>query len=489
MSRLGRLPLCGCWSLPALLAWVASCAVGVGRLLLLRPGKGVGRESTETVHLVAFGRGRYDPAPLRQARGGPRWEPGRLQESRMIQSLANWIKHLCYAVLFLLLLACLLEIGLRVHDSATGQVTRLDLYDRGLTCKSWLAHHELKPSRAYLVRHAETSRKVRVTVNSFGLRGAEPIVPKAPGTLRVLCLGDDSTFASHVAESETFVARLQDMLSQQRGQPVEVFNAGVPDYCPLLSYLQLRHRLLGLAPDLIVLCFDMSDISDDHAVRWFVVSDAEGHPTNCPHPGLEMPRQGNRRSVLDALLLPQWGRQRLNAFLADQTSRVASSSIDFPRSKYLWLADAPPDWEDAIEQTFSALDLIGELADQSGVRFVVTAIPAPWQVSATATTGGGARDRVGVPPDGLYRSRRPFELLADYCRQKGLEFVDVSPEFQSQGGGHRLFLKYVAEFSPEGHELFARELVRKMPGGGVLSDEGPDDYAEQDPGTAGVRRR
>jgi len=47
----------------------------------------------------------------------------------------------------------------------------------------------------------------------------------------------------------------------------------------------------------------------------------------------------------------------------------------------------------------------------------------------------------------------------------------------------------VAEFSPEGHELFARELVRKMSGGGVLSDEGPDDYAEQPPGTADMRRR
>ena len=115
--------------------------------------------------------------------------------------------------------------------------------------------------------------------------------------------------------------------------------------------------------------------------------------------------------------------------------------------------------------------------------------PAPWQVSATATTGGGVRERMGVPLDGLYRSRRPFELLADYCRHNGLDFVDVSPEFQSQGAGHRLYLKYVPEFSPEGHELFARELLRKMPGGGALSDDGPEDYAEQDTQKSAVRRR
>jgi len=407
----------------------------------------------------------------------------------MIQSLANWIKHLCYALLCLLLLACLLEIGLRVHDSATGQVTRQELYDRGLTCKSWLAHHELKPSRAYLVRHNETNRKVRVTVNSFGFRGQEPILPKPPGTLRILCLGDDSTFAAHVAETETFCARLQEMVAQERSTSVEVFNAGVPDYCPLLSYLQLRHRLLGLAPDVILLNFDMSDISDDHAVRWFVVSDASGNPANCPHPGLEMPRQGNRRSVLDALLLPQWGRQRLNAFLADQTSRVASTSIDFPRSKYLWLADAPPDWEDAIEQAFSSLELIRDLVEGQRIQFFVTAIPAPWQISAAATTGGGIRERLGIPADGLYRSRRPFEMLSDYCRQRDIEFIDVSPEFQSQSSGQRLYLKYAAEFSPEGHELYARELVRKLPLRWALPGETPGDYADQRNGDREPRRR
>ncbi|MCY2963565.1 MAG: SGNH/GDSL hydrolase family protein, partial [Planctomycetota bacterium] len=399
----------------------------------------------------------------------------------MIRSLANWFKHLCYAVLFLALLACLMEIGLRVYDSATGQLTRCDLYDRGLTCKSWTAHHELKPSRAYLVRNPDTDQKIRVNVNSFGLRGREPALPKPAGTLRVLCLGDDSTFASHVVESETFCARLQARLSEDRHVNVEVINAGIPDYCPLLSYLQLRKSLLALAPDLVILNFDMSDISDDHAVRWFVVSDADGTPTSCAHPGLEMPRSAAKPGTFDALLLPQWARQQANSFLSDQTSRVATSSIDFPRSKYLWLAETPPDWEDYIQQAFSPLSLIQDLLAGQETRFVVTAIPAPWQVSTTATSGGGVRERAGVPADGIYRSHRPFELIEEFCRKHDITFCDIAPTFQSQQAGQRLYLRNVAEFSAEGHALYADDLAsflaEEWTGPRALPRNSPGDYA------------
>src|SRR5690348_1208903 len=154
----------------------------------------------------------------------------------MIRSCFLWCKHLTYAVAVLATLACLLEIALRVYDSATAQVTRRDLYDRGMVCKSWFVHHTLKPSHQFSVKNPDTGERVRVAVNSLGLRGPEPVVPKPRSTFRVICLGDDSTFAAATGDAATFCAVLQRQLTGRISSPVEVINAGIPDYCPLLSY-------------------------------------------------------------------------------------------------------------------------------------------------------------------------------------------------------------------------------------------------------------
>src|SRR5580692_83909 len=118
----------------------------------------------------------------------------------MIRSCLLWIKHLVYAVVVLAILACLLEIGLRVYDSATAQVTRRELYDRGMVCKNWFVHHTLKPSRVFAAKNPDSGQRVRVAVNSLGFRGSEPAVPKPRGTIRIVCLGDDATFAPAIPE-------------------------------------------------------------------------------------------------------------------------------------------------------------------------------------------------------------------------------------------------------------------------------------------------
>jgi hypothetical protein len=251
-------------------------------------------------------------------------------------------------------------------------------------------HHTLKPSRNFAMKNPDTGERVRIAVNSLGLRGPEPTIPKPAATWRILCLGDDATFAQYVTENETFCNRLQAALAEQLpGSTFEVLNAGVPDYCPLLSFLQYRHELLALAPDLIVLNFDMSDVSDDYQVRRYAVMNSEGVPLSCSHPALETPRtvvKGGRDGVL---LLPQVARQQLNALLAERTLGEKSRSIDSPRCRYLWLDDQPPDWSVHISQALGPLEPLAGLAQAGGARLIVAACPAPWQVSAAASNGPG----------------------------------------------------------------------------------------------------
>src|SRR5437870_6885360 len=107
----------------------------------------------------------------------------------MIRAPLLWLKHLFYALCVLALICSLAEVGLRVYDSATAQVTRRDLYDRGMVCKSWFVHHTNKPSRVFAVKSPDTRERVRISVNSLGLRGKEPAIPKPAGVYRIVCLG------------------------------------------------------------------------------------------------------------------------------------------------------------------------------------------------------------------------------------------------------------------------------------------------------------
>jgi hypothetical protein len=397
----------------------------------------------------------------------------------MIRSCLLWIKHLVYAVVVLAILACLMEIGLRVYDSATAQVTRRDLYDRGMICKSWFVHHTLKPSRVFAPKNPDSGQRVRVAVNSFGCRGAEPQIPKPRDTVRIVCLGDDATFAAMIPEADTFCAQLRQALTARLGRPVEVINAGVPDYCPLLSYLQFRQQLLALEPDLVILNFDPSDVADDYQVRRFAVLNRDGAPLSCGNPALDLPRRGKsaRESVV---LFPQFARQKINQLLAERTLGERSRSIESPKCRYLWLDDTPPDWSVYIDQAFSPLRHLDDLARSRGVKLIVSACPAPWQISAQASNGEGVREQAGIGKDACFQSRRPFELIAQYCQANQILFSDVSAAFMSDSRAERLYLKNAAAFSAEGHALYAHELA-----GFVLRQgfgaAGPSNYSRPAP--------
>jgi hypothetical protein len=384
----------------------------------------------------------------------------------MIRSRLLFIKHLVYAVCVLVLACVLTEIGLRVYDSLTGQITRRETFDRGLVCKSWHVHHELKPSQRLIETDPDTGQPIEVLTNSLGLRGGEISVPKPPGVFRIVCLGDEGTLASKVAEVDTFCVRLQHALQSRSRIQIEVVNGGVPGDCPLLAYLRLRRSLSSLQPDLVVMNFDMSDVADDHRYRRQTILDSRGVPLACSHPDLEMPRhwrQADKRdNQLDAeelFLLPQWGKQNLSGLWKEQmhAGNGAASAL----SRYGWLEEHPSaDWSLHVEQAFEPLKHLADLSHAIAADFAVVTSPAPWQVSLNASSGDGVRRRAGVADGAIYPSRKPFELLARFCADHKLPCLDTSPQFQHSNRAEQLYFRNAPQFSRDGHDLFAAELAR-----------------------------
>ena len=76
------------------------------------------------------------------------------------------------------------------------------------------------------VRYSRRDYQTNVAINSLGFRDVERSRAKAPGTTRVLALGD-SFIEAYTVELEESVSRRAEVKARAAGCPVEVVNAGV----------------------------------------------------------------------------------------------------------------------------------------------------------------------------------------------------------------------------------------------------------------------
>ena len=378
----------------------------------------------------------------------------------MIRRLGRFLKPLLFAVLALALLPCVVEFWLRVQEFRIGRPILSGASQNDLVGPSWTTHHQLKPSRGVSIKNPDTGEVFETQTNSFGLRGSEPVIPKPPDTIRVVVLGDETVLGLEVADEETFAVRLQEQLATAWRRPVEVINAAVPGDCPLISALRLRHELAALRPDLVICHFDMSDVADDYVLRRLTVLGRGDEPLACPHPLLEKPVRGVGETVGDHFLVARLAQRKLANFWRTTRPDELTDEIDSPLGKYAWVMDDAPDWSRHIQQAFSSLTEVNKAVAISSSRLLITTCPAPWQVSARASSGRGVREACGISSGAVSQTDLPFRLLADFVQQRGMVVCDSSSRFREASNSDQLFLNNAPRLSAAGHELYAGTVAR-----------------------------
>ena len=162
----------------------------------------------------------------------------------------------------------MLALGLYVlADLGMAQVCRLvfpwwdpSYFERSYRIRSPDYHHGLASD--VRVRAHWGDIEYPYSTNSLGFRDAKPRqVSLEPKSGRILLLGDSFTEGVGVPYEETF-AGLLDRAARKRG--VEVLNAGVSSYSPLIYHLKTRYYLerVGLRFDAILVFLDISDPYD-----------------------------------------------------------------------------------------------------------------------------------------------------------------------------------------------------------------------------------
>jgi hypothetical protein len=115
-------------------------------------------------------------------------------------------------------------------------------------------------------------RGVDVTINSRGLRGPEPVVPKPPGVRRLLTTGDSSVFGFGVPYDGVF----SSVAAASLGDNVEPIIGAIPGYSSFQSINLLLMRALETEPDLLVIANLWSDNNFDSFVDKDVMAVTSG---------------------------------------------------------------------------------------------------------------------------------------------------------------------------------------------------------------------
>ena len=155
--------------------------------------------------------------------------------------LKNWLKNIALFAFTFLICIAVTEVVLRFMGYGN-----LEIYEPDSRV-FW----RLQPSQDCFTKVDHKP----VHVNSHGTRGRQFDVPKPPGTLRILMLGDSRTFGWGLSEAETVPpalveAGLQKEMGAQR--KVEVINCGVNAWSYSQMLVFFRERALAWQPDIVV---------------------------------------------------------------------------------------------------------------------------------------------------------------------------------------------------------------------------------------------
>ena len=281
---------------------------------------------------------------------------------------------------------------------------------------------------------------------------------KAPGSRRVIAVGDSVTFGLAVDAGQAWPAVLQrDLGIQLSMNRIEVLNFGVNGYDAGQVAALVETRLAAWQPDLVL----WGAYNNDVAPTWVLHSESLGQPIFVAPASPEMIRLGP--PVLDAFLLRHSAAAR--RLQGARFTRALASQMDLP--------DPEGFFEDALGRILA-------WGQQEGVPIGILAIPP--HVLSDPTT---CPSLVTGPDQCAMFLARHAEITAAIAAS-GAPWVDLLPAFQASG--RREFfppgLQDPDHPSGEGQALIAREalgLAQRMLGVEERSPESLQEALEQRP--------
>jgi lysophospholipase L1-like esterase len=273
----------------------------------------------------------------------------------------------------------------------------------------------------------------RTSINSLGMRGREISFVKAPGTLRVLCLGESTTFGQPADDDKwIWPARLEEQLSAKfTGRPVEVLNAAVPGFTAAQSLERFRASLAGLQADIVIISHGVTDLAAGEA--------PSAKAAQVSHAGCWQEWRDSYSLAYNLL------RSNTTGFLAGQFTAQRRDDIG---------------GAGATRFETTMIDLVSTCR-RAGAEVLVCTVPrsfaldqSPYQRSQLAQTALFFNPRLSVT--GLTRAYDRYnQAIRNAAAESGAMLLDLDKLIPR---GPDCFIDSV-HFSPAGHERVAQEFA------------------------------
>ncbi|MEW6144578.1 MAG: SGNH/GDSL hydrolase family protein [Thermodesulfobacteriota bacterium] len=329
-------------------------------------------------------------------------------------------------------------------------------------------HHKMPPRMRYLMENPYGDYSVEMVTNNMGFRGRD-IGKKAPGTYRIVMLGDSFTMGEGVEDASTFPWLTEEYLNGRGGRKYEVINLGVESYAPVLEYSLLKRVIRELGPDMVILNFDMSDLLNEYAYRRAAVFDDKGDIIAVDgFPEYERRRESvtertikwvRERLFITGILYETLNRRALNRAEPEAGDLSLRNAVERGSGmQLLHTLDAPqlPQSEEMYRMVGDSILRAKRLCDMYGCTFILSVYPWGHQVNDEEWVPG----RYGYIPEGARISDRTVEKLGEFARENGIDFFNAFPCFREYRGGERLYFRHDMHWTPAGQRLMAKSLDR-----------------------------
>lgn len=266
------------------------------------------------------------------------------------------------------------------------------------------------------------------TTNSWGLRGKEFSEKKEKGVYRILFVGDSYVEGWGVSDNEHFITIAQDILKKQ-GKRVEIINAGVASYSPVLELEFLRTIGIKLHPDLVIMMVDPNDMHDEYFYGGWE-RHAKLRDSILPGTSNTIKQWPVNNSFLKQITAP-------SAFFSMLYERIKSASDT--HEKKITLEDLTinsaiyaqgQDWEN-YEKAFTLLNDTIVLTDtylqQQNINFVLTTSSRGAFHSVKEWDPG--REVWGFDEGKVYKPK-PIDNIKNLALKEGIPYIDVYQALQ-----------------------------------------------------------
>ncbi len=282
-------------------------------------------------------------------------------------------------------------------------------------------HHGLMPSRAE-TDYTYGPFRFSLVTNSLGFRDKSTrTVPKRSSQHRILFIGDSFTEGLGVDFEDSFVGQISEHFSHKQ---VEVLNAAVASYCPIIYYRKLKYLIEeeGLRFNEVVLFMDISDVQDETFYHWGENESVQG-PQSPWH--ISDAHQKGRVGYFLHLhfRLTSYVYEKIWCVL--QPRRCLRPPVGYMRAR--WATDAlayEAFGKKGLELSLRHMDRLWDLLQKNSIKLTLAVYPWPDQI-------------LDGELDSLYVS-----TWRNWSQDRGVTFLDFFPAFIGEEDNSETIKKY-----------------------------------------------